>query len=300
MSERYEFTLQDGELLWAAGKLLRKVMGSDKIRPAQMVTLAKLQHVLSILPRATDSVTASVSVGRAPRSFGEVETRHWWEFSIEEVRLKISCGGHFYRPSTGGDTFTTMVWEAVPGLPAALEDYSELHRIVPDLCSFAEGVESIDFSKGSYSLEIYDDDNALLEEQDDDEHEGDDEVDEVTEEKNADTGEEADEETPEPWSITPVDAFETWIASQVDAQQVDDREPIYNSGVEECGVCGCNLNKRGLHVDGRLRGKEMWSNMCTECLKGSGEGIGWGKGQLYARQPNGAWRLVAGFEPEEK
>ncbi|MGD0358598.1 MAG: hypothetical protein ABSA73_13425 [Terracidiphilus sp.] len=103
----------------------------------------------------------------------------------------------------------------------------------------------------------------------------------------------------EPWSITPVDAFEKWIASQIDAQQVDAREPAYNYDVGPCGICGCNLNDRGLHIDGRLRDDLKWSNMCTECLKKSGEGIGWGKGQLYARQPNGDWRLIAGFPPEE-
>ena len=39
MSQSYQFTPQDGELLWAAAQLLSKVMGSGKIRPAQMVTL---------------------------------------------------------------------------------------------------------------------------------------------------------------------------------------------------------------------------------------------------------------------
>ena len=174
MNRRYQFNPRDGKLLWAASILLRKVMASGKISPAKMVTLAKLQHVLTVLPRAIDSVTASVSVSSPRHSFGEVETHHWWEFSIEEERLKISCGGHFYRPSTGDDSFTTMVLEAIPELPTALEDYSELHHIVPDLCSFAEGVDKLNFSIGSYSLEVYDDDNALLEELEEEQDESDD------------------------------------------------------------------------------------------------------------------------------
>jgi hypothetical protein len=299
MSERYRFTHRDAELLWAASVLLRKVTGSGKIRPAQMVTLAKLQHILSVLPRTTEGVTASVSVSSAPRTFGEIETHHWWEFGIEDDRLKITCGGHFYRPSTGGDTFTTMIWEAIPGLPSVLEDYSEMHRIVPDLRSFAEGVDSIDLSSGSYSLAIDDNDNALLEDHDDDELESADEIEETVEEESTDTSEVPEADVEEPWSITPVDAFETWIATQVDPQQIDAREAAYSYGVEECGLCGCDLNNRGLHVDGRIRGNVMWSNMCAECFKNSGEGIGWGKGQLYARQPNGDWRLIAGFRPEE-
>ncbi len=300
MNQRYQFAPRDAELLWAASLLLRKVMASGKISPAQMVTLAKLQHVLTVLPRAIDSVTASVSVGSPQHNFGEIETRHWWEFSIEQEHLKISCGGHFYRPRTGGDSFTTMVWEAVPGLPSTLEDYSELHRIVPDLCSFVEGVESLNFSVRSYSIEIYDDDNALLEDLDDEQHESDDRVDQDAAEGSEKPVEAAKKGASESWLITPTDSLESWIASQIDPHEVDSREPAYNYDVGECGICGCDLNSRGLHVDGRISGDLLWSNMCADCFKRVGEGIGWGKGQIYARQPNGTWRLVAGFQPEEQ
>jgi hypothetical protein len=117
--------------------------------------------------------------------------------------------------------------------------------------------------------------------------------------KAVDGAQETGKGVPAPWSIKPEDAFEKWIASQVSPQEVNAREPAYSDGVEECGICGCNLNYRGLYVNGRLRGDLMWSNMCTECLKGAGEGIGCDKGQLYARQPNGDWRLVAGWCPEQ-
>ncbi len=140
----------------------------------------------------------------------------------------------------------------------------------------------------------------MLDDQSDDvdDAENDDDVNGSVEERVVDAEEGKEAMSSESWSITPADAFETWIASQVDPLQVDAREPAYTFDVEECGICGCDINKRGLHVDGRLRGDLMWSNMCAECLKTAGEGIGWGKGQLYARQ--GAWRLVAGFQPEGK
>jgi hypothetical protein len=76
---------------------------------------------------------------------------------------------------------------------------------------------------------------------------------------------------------------------------VNAREPTYSDQVSECDICSCNLNYRSFYVDGRHKGDQIWSNMCTECLKGTGEGIGCGKGQLYARQPNGDWRLVDGW-----
>ena len=113
-----------------------------------------------------------------------------------------------------------------------------------------------------------------------------------------DGAQEASKDTPAPWSIMPVDALEKWCASQVDPREINARAPAYSNGVEECGICGCNLNNRGLYVKGHYRGDLMPSNMCTECVKGSREVIGCGRGQLYARQPSGHWRLVAGWCPE--
>jgi hypothetical protein len=132
MSERYQFTTRDEELLWCASVLLRKVMDSGRIRPAQMVTLAKQQHVLSVLPRVTEDLTASVSVCCPRHKFGDIETYHWWDFGIEDDRLSITSGGHFYDPKTGGDTFTTMDWAAVPEEPTELNDYRESLWMVPD------------------------------------------------------------------------------------------------------------------------------------------------------------------------
>ena len=120
MSQSYKFTVRDTELLWSAMLLLRKVMASDKVRPAQMVTLAKLQHALSVLPRVTEDLTASVSVSCPRHKFEDIETYHWWDFGIENGRLSITSGGHFYDPKTGGDTFTTMDWAAVPDEPTEL------------------------------------------------------------------------------------------------------------------------------------------------------------------------------------
>jgi len=169
MSELYRFNGADEDILLAAVLLLRKLAGSRTIQPAQLVTVAKLQHILSVLPRVTTGVTASVSVCCPRRKFGDIETYHWWGFEVEGEQLRISCGGHFYRPSTGGDTFTTMMWGAIPDEPTAMNDYRESLRIVPDVRSFPDGIASIEFAAGGYTVEILDDDNPLLEEQQDEE-----------------------------------------------------------------------------------------------------------------------------------
>src|SRR5271170_6401841 len=139
----------------------------------------------------------------------------------------------------------------------AATDYTRrsLWRARETPLSFPEGVESIDFASERYSIEILDQDNPLLEVVE--EHENEDNG--TDGEQPIDDGQEAEPEkheapSTEPWSITPLDAAEERIASQVDRELVDAKEPAYSYGVEDCGGCGCALDERGLHVDGRLRG----------------------------------------------
>ncbi len=101
------------------------------------------------------------------------------------------------------------------------------------------------------------------------------------------------------WVVRPVDDDEKTIACSIDSGEVNGRESNYASEVEECGACQCDLTTRGLAVDGALKGRSMWGYFCIPCFLRECEGIGWGKGQLYAKQPSGEWRLVAGFPPIE-
>lgn len=299
MSRSYQFTPRDAELLWAAMQLLRKVMGSGRIRPAQMATLAKMQDVLSVLPNTTENVRASVSVSSPNHTFGEMETFQWWKFEVEGVVLKITSGGFYRNPKTGGDAFTSLAWGTAPGFPTEFHDFSASLHMVPDLSPFPQGVDRIDFTQQGYEIDIVDKDKSLFSENGDEEEKSVDGLEEGEEKEIVAAEAGPAEKTSEPWSITTIDTSEKWLASYVKPDQVDSREPAYNYNVDECGICGSDLSMHGLHVDGRLRGDLMWSNMCVDCFKRVGEGIGSGKGQLYARQPNGDWRLVAGWETEE-
>ena len=97
------------------------------------------------------------------------------------------------------------------------------------------------------------------------------------------------------WLVAPVDAEENRLAAKIDPSEVDVRAAQYAYNVRDCDFCGCPLALRGLFVDGRLRGEIMWGNMCAACFARRGEGIGCGNGQIYARQPDGQWLLVAGW-----
>ena len=164
MSDRYQFGAEDNVLLQAAAMLLKKVACAEALRPAELVSVAKLLHVLSRLPRVTAGVEVTVSVACPRRHFGEVETWHWWDVGVEGEQLSISSGGHFFRASSGGDTFSTMSWAAIPEVPAQLDDYRESLSMVPDVRSFPDGVASIDLTAGGYIIRVTDEDNPLLDE----------------------------------------------------------------------------------------------------------------------------------------
>ena len=168
MSERYQFDAKDDVILRAAATLLKKVAVAEATKPAQLVSVAKLQHVLSLLPRMASGIDVTVSVSSPRRNFDDIETFHWWEVAVEGERLAISSGGHFFRPSTGGDAFTTMTWAAIPEEPSELDDYRESLWMVPDVRSFPDGVASVNFASGGYRLEVTDEDNPLLEDVEED------------------------------------------------------------------------------------------------------------------------------------
>jgi hypothetical protein len=296
MPERYNLNAQDRDLLQAATILLKKAAAAETLRPAELVSVARLQHVLSVLPRVTADLNVTVQVTGPRREFGEIETWHYWEVAVEGDRLSVSSGGHFHQPSTGGDGFTTMNWSAMPEEPSEFGDYRPTLRMVPDVQSFPDGVADIDFGSGAYKIEITDSDNELLEEEEDTEEDTDDEE----PPENLSAGEEYEESESnvvprEPWSVIPLDAAEKRLAAMIDPAEVDANEAQHAYNAENCGSCGCLLSDRGLFVDGRLRGQPVWGNMCANCFESKGDGIGWGRGQLYARQSSGSWRFVAGF-----
>ena len=97
------------------------------------------------------------------------------------------------------------------------------------------------------------------------------------------------------WLVRAACEAETSLAALVDNAEVERHSPEFAYGVKECHMCRCDLQARWLFVDGSLEGHGGWANMCAQCFERLGTGIGWGKGQLYARQLDGTWRLVAGF-----
>jgi hypothetical protein len=104
-----------------------------------------------------------------------------------------------------------------------------------------------------------------------------------------------EEPSPEPFQMDVRDEAEGRLAALVDVATVNRRPPEYSYGVEQCDFCQRPVGELGLFVDGDVRGGGGWANMCARCFEVRGIGIGWGVGQLYARQSDGRPRLASGF-----
>ena len=95
-------------------------------------------------------------------------------------------------------------------------------------------------------------------------------------------------------------AAEQQIAAMMDEGEGRRRGQCYVNPSDACDFCGCNLQERAFFVDGRLPGQITFASMCAECFLENGEGVGWGKGQIYKKTPEGGWLMVAGFPPKEQ
>ena len=86
------------------------------------------------------------------------------------------------------------------------------------------------------------------------------------------------------------------LANEVDENCVR-RGRYYRESPANCDVCLIPLAEETFISDGRVNGQAAWANMCADCTVYHGAGIGWGTGQLYRREPDARFLLVAGGSP---
>ena len=160
----YELSVEDKKLVALTSGLLERALGAPFMTASKMVSVAKVLHVLRRLPRVSAQMDMRIDITGPTRLFGDHRIRHDWSVELEDGCIIITSGGYFFRPSTGGDSFTCVQWMAWPDWVTEYNDYSANHRIVDDIQPFASEVEGIDFLEPGYSIDIHDDENVLLEE----------------------------------------------------------------------------------------------------------------------------------------
>lgn len=158
---------RDRRIVTASIKLLQKIISAPFTRPAELVSVAKALHLLKLLPRITEAgVTLRINLSGPRRWFGEHEIWHWWTVELDGHFIQVYSGGHFYRESTGGDSFTCFQWSAEPGEEPDYSDYLEQLQIVDDAQPFQLEVAAMDLTEPGFKLEVEDQDNPLLDEMD--------------------------------------------------------------------------------------------------------------------------------------
>ena len=282
--DRYAFNAEQDSIVSSVRQLLSKIAASALVdTPSKTIVIGKLFKVFQSLPKVTQDEDLSLSLVSPRRNYGEHEICHCWEIRLsEEGELRVSSTGDFWRPRSGHDSFTSMTWEVSPGCEPILEDYHHTLSLCDDADTFENEVMAMDLDAGGYKLSVEDST-----------------IDECAEEEN-DLNETSNPEEATPasasWIVLPCDAADRRLAARIDHRQVDENKEAFAYGAEICDFCKCVLDKRGLYVDGGIRNDAFCgANMCAPCFEKHGAGIGWGVGQIYARQPNGGWRLVAGF-----
>ncbi len=152
--EQYVLSQDDDTIVAATQALLWKTARSTLVNPRQLEAIARVLQVFEALPAIAGDIQIEVQVTGPRRVYGTHEIYHWWNIEIGDGDLVVTSQGHFYRPETGGDTFTSMVWRASPGFASEYRDLLTSIAIVDDAQPFDGEVEAINFSEGGYSLEV--------------------------------------------------------------------------------------------------------------------------------------------------
>lgn len=271
---------------------------------AKRASIASLLHVLERMPRPSSVGHVRVEFVGPKVSYGEVRIYFHFTVEIEDEVLRCQLGGHFYRPSTGGDSFTVFFWQAAPGGYAELSDFRSSLGVVAQYVEPLGVLNDMPKEISRYALSIEDQANPMLddeaadlaEEDEEDQEETDDQTDETEDTPGTDDNESAeeDEDIGGPVTISAVTQADTELLNRLGAAYLNGRNLGSAYGIEACDACDVELSTVGLFVDGNSP-RSGWGNYCAACCLAHGVGLGRGQGQLYARQPDGSWKGIAGF-----
>lgn len=160
MNESYRLNKADQQVLAAIDRLLKRLAVSKAIRPAQLVSVAKVLHVLSRLPRVAEGVCVTIEISYQIKQEGCGSSSVWHLF-VGEDSMALSCGGSEYTDAVGSDSFTTMSWTARPGERTDYDgswDDSWMERDDEGYSDPALNAEDL----SDCTISIDDDDNPLL------------------------------------------------------------------------------------------------------------------------------------------
>lgn len=170
----YVLCPRDHRVIRLTIELLEKALNAPFMTAARMVSVGKVLHVLRRLPLPSEDMCVRLDITGPTRTFQDRRIQHSWSVDLDNGCITISSGGYFFRPSSGGDSFSCMSWTAWPGVEAEHADYWAGLRIVDDAQPFEEEVTALNLGEPGYGLIVNDDENPLLDEDADEEKDWDD------------------------------------------------------------------------------------------------------------------------------
>ena len=257
----YHVSRADEQTIEAAKTLLWKIVRSRLVTANDLIPLAMTLKVLDALPELGDPENISIVLSGPAKRYEQKDILPWWAVSLEGSTISISSGVRHGEDSGNAGSQLGYNWSIEP------ECESKSHGVLAEL-----GVYDADIGFPSQVREINLDHEGyrLL----------------ATRQETKRQGEQV---------AAAVDESEAALSRYANFQKAAESPHFYFSSPQRCNLCGIDLTERFYFVDGQVGDSGEWRDMCSRCFFGKGAKIGWGKGQLYHRQPDGKWLLVAGF-----
>jgi hypothetical protein len=150
----YLFDEVDEAVVAITQQLIVKLLESRLLNATERPVVMTILRVFAELPDSTSDLNASLSLVGPRRNFGDHEIYHHWTIEVEGDELRVGAGGHFYRPSSGGDSFTSFRWVACPGYETECQDFSPSLQIVDDAKPFGAEVHEMNLGGPGYSVSV--------------------------------------------------------------------------------------------------------------------------------------------------
>ena len=152
MPQNYRFDSEDKPIIFAIDGLVRRLIYSGKLRPAEIVSVAKILHVLVNLPSVNEDVSVTVELKAKREGYGLFKS---FRFSVSN-ELYLECATR--------DGILTMEWHAFPGRRTERDEYWESEWMP----HFYSSDQPLALNLDDCEITVEDEDNPLLLEPDQD------------------------------------------------------------------------------------------------------------------------------------
>ena len=147
MPQNYRFNSEDKAVISEVNGLIRRLIYSGRLKPAEIVSVAKVLHVLVNLPSVNEEISVTIELSDNPEDHGRFRSLR---FSVSN-ELHLECESHI-------QWFPSMEWHAYPGRNTEGGDYWETEWVG----HFYSSNEPLAFNLKRCVITVGDEDNPLL------------------------------------------------------------------------------------------------------------------------------------------